>query len=201
MTDHQEPPGPPPGYQPSPAPSWGEGYPSKTPWQREVDDGQVWAYLSYGSMFVGFPLFIIPMVQKDNRFALFHAKQAAVAFILMLALTAVTMALAFMTCGVGAVAVPLIFLAWVPAIHGFIIATNGRMDEPALSFGLAERLFSGLQATPKAAYAPPPSSSTPGFPEGQAYGAPAPGAADAADAAPAEAGSSSTGYKAADWEG
>lgn len=189
-------PGPPPGYSPPPHASHGQGYSQKTPWQREVDEGQMWAYLSYASMFVGFPLFVIPMLQKDNRFALFHAKQAAVAFILMLALSAVVAVLAFATCGFGAFLVPVVFLAWVPSIHGFIIAANGRMDEPALSFGLGERLFSGLQATPKPEYQADGQAAA-GYPSGYAYGAPAPGVAKEREE---EEASSSTGYRPAGWE-
>ena len=182
-----------------PPPGHGQGYGPKSGWEREVNEGQIWAYASYGSMFLGFPLFIIPFITKDNRFAMYHAKHAAVAYIEMIALTAIITAISFATCGLGVFTFPLIFLAWVPSIHGFIIAANGRMEEPALCFGLGERLFSGLQATPKPEYVDPSGARGSSHGQSTGYGAPAQSPSTEPELLDAEI-SSSTGYKPAGWD-
>jgi len=109
----------------------------------------LFALLSYASMFLGFPIFILPLAQRDDEFSLYHARQAGAVYILWLILFAVVFILSFVTCGFGAMLVPLVFLAYVPAIHGMILAAQGEMREPVMLFGLGDRIFGGITVKPK----------------------------------------------------
>ena len=107
------------------------------------------AVLSYGSMFLGFPAFILPMITKDDEFALYHARQAAAIYILWLILFAVIFAVSMVTCGFGAFLIPIIFLVYIPTIHGMILAAQGDMREPMMVFGLGDKMFGGIKVEPK----------------------------------------------------
>lgn len=128
-------------------PSGGGAYPPGQPgWNAaEVEAGRTWAYLSYASMFLGFPAFIIPLIQRDNGFALYHARQSAGIYILTMILVAIFIVFSFVTCGFGAFAMPVIFLAWIPTIHGFVLVSRGEQREPMMLFGLGEKLFGGIK--------------------------------------------------------
>lgn len=125
--------------------------------EEEVEQGKVFAILSYASLPTGIPLFIIPMVQRDNAFALQHAKWAGVAWLGYLCsfflLFLVTFFIAFITCGFGT---PLVvfsfaaFLFWIPGLQGFIYALNGEAREPMLIGGITEQLFGRLEVKEKA---------------------------------------------------
>jgi len=106
----------------------------------------MWALLSYASMFLGFPVFIVPLAMRNNEFAVYHARQAATIFIGFLLLFMAYFVLAFITCGFGAILFPVIFLAWVPTIHGIILASNGELQEPVGLFGMGDRLFGSITA-------------------------------------------------------
>jgi uncharacterized membrane protein len=108
-------------------------------------DGRTWAYVAYASMFVGFPLFLVPMLQRNDAFALFHAKQAAVAYIAMIALFFAYGFISIITCGFGAVLFPMVLLPYVPMIHGVLLVSNGEWKEPIGVFGLGNTLFAGVQ--------------------------------------------------------
>jgi hypothetical protein len=126
--------------------------------EKEVDEGKVFALLSYASLPTGLPLFAIPMIQRDNAFALQHAKWAGVAWLAYLvtffALFVVTFIIAMITCGFGT---PLVlfsfaaFLFWIPGIQGFIYALNGEAREPMLIGGITEQLFGRLDVKEVAA--------------------------------------------------
>ncbi len=124
------------------------------------------AVMSYGGLFLGLPLGILPMIQRDDAFALFHAKQSMVIvlqFVLLIVLYmgcfAASFAAFFVTCGMSNfLTVPLLMLfaiffllPGVPALHGLILAGNGEMTAPIGTFGLAGLLFGGLECKPTAA--------------------------------------------------
>jgi uncharacterized membrane protein len=121
-----------------------------------MGDPKMWAYLSYASMFIGIPLFIVPMVQRDNEFALYHAKQAGGSFLLAVLLGTVIGIVAAVTCGIGAVLVPLIFLPTISTVHGFMLVSNNEMREPVLMFGFGDMIFGGLRVERPQQLAPPP---------------------------------------------
>lgn len=110
-----------------------------------TQEGRVWAYLSYASVFIGFPLFVIPFVQRNDAFALYHAKQAAVAYLLWIVLLMVYFTISMITCGFGAILFPMVLLPYVPMIHGFVLVSNGEWKEPIGVLGLGDSLFGGVR--------------------------------------------------------
>jgi hypothetical protein len=126
-------------------------------------DGRMWAALCYGSTFLGLPLGIIPLVQRNDAFALHHAKAALGMQLAFLAAYMAGFVLTFIlfipTFGlINFVMIPILMLmmVWpaVASIHGIILALNGDWTPAMGSFGIGDRLFAsiGLE-TPK----PPPS--------------------------------------------
>jgi len=115
----------------------------------------MWAMLSYGSFFFGFPLGVIPLLQRDDPYALRHAKHATAVWLVVFGLSMVLMfaytVISFVTCGFGALLFPMVLLpvpwAMVVAIHGLIISANGQPDDPIGTFGLGELMFGSI--TPK----------------------------------------------------
>ena len=45
---------------------------------KETDEGKAFAILSYALSFVGLPFFLVPLITRNNDFALYHAKQCLV---------------------------------------------------------------------------------------------------------------------------
>lgn len=137
-----------------------------------TEQGKMWAAVSYGSFFIGFPLGVIPLIQRDDAFALYHAKTATavwlVAFVVGVVMAFVYTVISFVTCGFGSILFPIILLPvpWtmVVSIHGLILALNGQTEEPMGGFGLGEMMFGQLTlkekdqlpGPPPAPPAPPP---------------------------------------------
>lgn len=128
-----------------------------------TENGKMMAVLSYGSLLMGVPLGIIPMVQRDDDFALFHAKHSLVIVLEFLAMMmlyfgcfAVSMLAFFFTCGMSNfVTVPLLmamififFLPGIPMAHGLLLALNGERKAPFGTFGIAQLLFSKIEYKP-----------------------------------------------------
>ncbi|MDP2305395.1 MAG: hypothetical protein Q8P18_05165 [Pseudomonadota bacterium] len=109
-----------------------------------TQEGRTWAYLSYASVFVGFPLFVVPFIQRNDAFALYHAKQAAVAYLLWVVLLMVYFTISMVTCGLGFFLFPMVMLPYVPMIHGFILVSNGEQTEPIGVLGFGDSLFAGV---------------------------------------------------------
>lgn len=135
-----------------------------------TEQGKLWAALSYGSFFIGFPLGIIPMIQRDDAYALYHAKHATAVWLAVFVATSVLGILypivSMVTCGFGAILFPMLLLpvpwALVVGIHGLVIAMNGEWQEPVGAFGLGEMMFGSIR--PKAIdtdLPPPPPRSPP----------------------------------------
>ncbi len=113
-----------------------------------VDAGRTWALLSWLSMLVGVPLFVVPLITRDNAFALAHAKHALATVLVALVLTVGVVFVSFATCGVGTFLFPLLLLPYLTFVHGVVKAVNGDPSEPMLLFGMSERAMAGL--TPRA---------------------------------------------------
>jgi hypothetical protein len=114
----------------------------------EIRKGKAWAFLSYLSMILGVPLFAVPLLLRDNEFALQHAKWAGSAYVGFVAAlvggAVLSAVVSFVTCGIlsPAVALSLLaFLFFVPALQGAIAALEGRVDEPIIVGEIAELLF------------------------------------------------------------
>jgi len=123
---------------------------------REItDNGKMWAVLSYAGMFTGLPIGLVPLVLRDDPYAVEHAKHAVANFIAITVgaslIVAFMMPLTFCTMGFGALLLipmltPLIIWPIVTNLHGIVIVVNEEWDEPMGGFGLADFLFSGIQA-------------------------------------------------------
>lgn len=113
-----------------------------------AEAGKIWAFASYASLFVGFPLFLIPMIQRDNAFALHHARHAAACFLGLLGLSLGIGVLSIVTCGIGAFLFPIALLPYVPAVHGLMLVSDGKWGEPYGVFGIGDRLFGTITAKP-----------------------------------------------------
>ena len=124
------------------------------------DQGKLWAIVSYASFFVGFPLGVVPLLTRDDPYALHHAKHATAVWLVVFGLTTILAvlytALSFVTCGMGAILFPIVLLpvpwAAVVGIHGLVITLNGQWDEPIGTFGLGDQLFGSIALAEK----PPP---------------------------------------------
>ena len=110
-----------------------------------IEAGKPLALISYASLVVGLPLFILPMLSPDNAYALKHAKYAGVIFIGAMIAGIATFAAAFITCGLGTPLVGAVLLFYIPTIQGLLAALNGTQDVPMMVEPWAEKLFSGVK--------------------------------------------------------
>lgn len=126
------------------------------------EQGKLWAILSYAGFFIGLPLGIIPLVMRDDAFALRHAKTATAvwlgAFGATIALSMIFGVITAVTCGLGAVLFPILFLpapwALVVGIHGLVLAVNGSWDEPIGGLRLGDKLFGSIEVKPMGRFPP-----------------------------------------------
>ncbi len=134
-----------------------------------TDQGKMWAVLAYASFFIGFPLGIIPLIQRDDAYALYHAKHATAVWLVFL-VSSMVLGLAFgivsmVTCGFGAILFPIFVVptlwAMLVSVHGLVIAMNGQWQEPIGGFGLGEMMFGNIQPKAIDTYPPPPPSPPP----------------------------------------
>ena len=113
------------------------------------DAGRMFAIASQASPFVGLPIWLAPFLLRDDEFALYHAKQAALVYLGALISGAIISAIATATCGVGAILFLVMPLWFIPALMGMFEAFGGRKT-PIIGVGdLAEDLFSFLHVKPK----------------------------------------------------
>lgn len=137
-----------------------------------TDQGKLWAALSYGGFFLGFPLGVIPLIQRDDAFALYHAKHATAVWLAVFVASTVLGVLltivSAVTCGFGALLFPLVLLpvpwAMVVGIHGLLLTMNGEWKEPIGAFGLGQILFGQIEPRSLTEKAPPPAPPPPPMP-------------------------------------
>lgn len=117
------------------------------------DNGKLLAVLSYASFFVGLPLGVIPLLTRDDAYALRHGRTSTAIFLVLfgvsMVLSVVLVPLIACTYGLALlIAFPLVMLLalWpaIVAIHGLILVVNGSWDDPILTFGLGEKIFGGI---------------------------------------------------------
>lgn len=104
----------------------------------DVEPGKVLAVLGY----LISPIWIVPLITRDNAFALFHAKQALVLAVVAVVLSVPIAIIAAITCGVGAVLyLPLVY----PWLMGLMAAIQGHYRPMPWIGQFAERYLGGLQ--------------------------------------------------------
>lgn len=133
------------------------------------DNGKMMAMLSYGGVLFGLPLGVIPMLQRDDPYALRHGKTAVAVcigiwvsyFLVGIIYSIITT----VTCGFGAILFPILFIPglWglVTGLHGLMLTNGGTWDEPMGGFGIGEKLFGSLTVNenpklPPSGRPPPP---------------------------------------------
>lgn len=131
------------GTQPDPAVPPAGGADPNNPYgypMEDVEEGKLFAILGYIIPFI----FLVPLIQKDNHFALFHAKQ-----VLLLCLAGVALMVVSMVPIVGCFTMVLFLplFAWV--IMGLVFAIQGQY-RPLLFIGdFAEEWFKGIRVEKK----------------------------------------------------
>jgi len=101
----------------------------------EIEAGKTMAFVSYLSVIVGLPLFIIPLVVEDmkkNKFTMYHTEQAIVLYIVSL-IGWVAGTIGSFIC-IGAVLYLVVLLAWIFGIIGIINSFGGKVT-PVPLFG------------------------------------------------------------------
>jgi uncharacterized membrane protein len=92
--------------------------------QQDIEDGKLWAILGYVFQILA----LVPLLQKNNDFAMYHGRQALVLLIFSIP-----------TCG-GCVVGGLVL-----AVMGIINAINGRYEPLPLIGRFGEQWFGGMQ--------------------------------------------------------
>jgi hypothetical protein len=106
-----------------------------------AENGQAMAIFAHLSILFGLPVFLVPLLQRNNAFALHHAKAAATIYGLFLLCALASL----ITCGLG---VPLALLCYVPAVVAIVRAANLQEAGPWGLGDMGERIFSGLEVKP-----------------------------------------------------
>ena len=94
--------------------------------------------VSWSSILVALPIFLVPLLMRRNSFAIEHARAAAVAFGLLYA----SIFLTTISCGL---LVPVILVAYVPMVIGAVRAFQGKGPGKWGLGQVAERLFAYLE--------------------------------------------------------
>lgn len=102
---------------------------------KEVEEGIVWAIIGYLGI-----LFLVPLLaKKDNKFALYHAKQGLVLFIAEIVIWIAAVILAFIPIIGWLVALVLWILLLVMFIMGIVNAATGKYKALPVIGGIAEK--------------------------------------------------------------
>ena len=100
-----------------------------------ADEGKLWAFLAYFLSIIGFVLVLL--VKKDNQFAMYHAKQSLVLFLVAVAVNIVGSLIPiigwFIILPLGTLAV------FILGIIGIINSLTGKMKPLPLIGGWAEK--------------------------------------------------------------
>jgi uncharacterized membrane protein len=117
---------------------------------QEVSAGKVLAILSYVINFLRIPFFLVPLIMRNDRFSLYHAKQCLGLWLAFLATAVVIWSFTLVTCGIGAIiSLPcfgvLIIGAIVLDIIGLVHALNGECKPMPIVGGFSERWFKGIE--------------------------------------------------------
>lgn len=108
------------------------------------DQGKIQAVASYLSLLTGWPLFLWPLIVRDDAFGLQHGKWAGGLYVGYLASVLFIIFLSFITCGFGAFLVFFVFLWWLPAGMGILAVLNGKLEAPPVAEPVASMLFGSI---------------------------------------------------------
>ncbi len=90
----------------------------------DMEEGKTFAILSYALGIIGLPFFIVPLIQRNNAFSLFHAKQCLVLWIVAVAGSVISSVLIALC--IGAILLPIVLIFFlVLDIIGLMNALKG----------------------------------------------------------------------------
>ncbi len=107
--------------------------------QEDVEPGKMLAILGY---LIGF-IWIVPLIQRDNAFSMYHAKQAMTYTLIMMIVGTLGGIIGAFTCGIGAI---VIFPFFYPWIMGIVYASQGQYAPMPWIGQYAEQWFSAFVA-------------------------------------------------------
>lgn len=110
---------------------------------KEIEEGKVFAILSYVLSLAALPFFIVPLIMRNNGFSLYHAKQCLIIWLLGLVGGVVSSILAAVCIGV-ILGIALGIFCLVITIMGLINAINGKVQPVPLVGKLGIDWFKGL---------------------------------------------------------
>lgn len=118
--------------------------PSPTlPAPQEIEQGLLFAALTYGLGLISIPFFIVPLVMRTNAYALYHAKQMLMLTLTLIAGSIVSFILSFACIGIFVWIGLLVF--WIVALVLGLIQVMNRQTKPLPLIGtLAESWFAGI---------------------------------------------------------
>ncbi|MBN1557216.1 MAG: hypothetical protein JW951_03625 [Lentisphaerae bacterium] len=128
-----------PAVEPAPAPAAGGD---------DMEEGKVFAILSYALSFLGLPFFLIPLIMRNNSFSLYHAKQCLMLWLAGLAswvISGILAATVVLACMVPVVVLAVGIFCLVLNIIGLINAVNLRMQPLPVIGKWAEDWFKGIR--------------------------------------------------------
>ena len=129
----------------TPPPS--EGAASTSPEDaRDIEEGKVFAILSYVLTFICIPFFLLPLILRNNRFSLYHAKQCLMLWLAGIVLSAISVPLTVICIGVILLPIAGVFLV-VLNIMGLINAVKEEQKPIPVIGKWGEDWFKGLQKT------------------------------------------------------
>ena len=109
----------------------------------DVEEGKAFAVLSYALSFVGIPFFLVPLIMRNNTFALYHAKQCLILWLGGIAVAIVSMLLSFVC--IGIIIGPVLgILLLVLCILALVNASKGVMEPVPVIGKWGEEWFKGL---------------------------------------------------------
>lgn len=112
----------------------------------QIEEGKVMAAVAYGlTLLLALPMGLLPMVMRDNRYSLYHGKQAFMAWIVAAVLYAAGIPL-MLLCGIGIISL----LAGLVChllfnIMGLVFALQGKVQPLPLIGAWAEKWFRGVR--------------------------------------------------------
>ena len=143
QSEEMAPPTPQPGEPPQPEGGNGDQGTPLTMSETEIAEGKAFAILSYVLTLVGLPFFIIPLIMRNNAFALYHAKQSLMVWIIGAVGAAVGSVLTAICIGIIILVLVPIFLLVINII-GLINAAKGVTAPLPLVGQFAEDWFKGI---------------------------------------------------------
>ena len=145
MSDEQqvpeEPIAEPAAPEPAPAPE-PEAAEASAP--ADTQEGKVFAILSYALSFVSLPFFLVPLIMRNNAFALYHAKQSLMIWLAGIAVSIVSIILTAICIGPILGLVGGVFLL-VLNVMGLVNAAKCEAKPLPLIGKWAEDWFKGIQ--------------------------------------------------------